>query len=296
MKPLFEARGLTRKYGDKIALNDVSLTLDSGSVVGLIGRNGCGKTTLLDHIVGLRLPSVGSCRTFGVETADLGAEELGRIGVVHQENRLLSWMTVEQHLRYVASFHASWDLERERFLLHELDLNPTEVVHKMSPGNAQKLAIVLAVCHHPQLLLLDEPVSAMDPIAREKLLSFLLEMVREDQTTAIISSHVLRDVERIVNHVVCLEQGVINADIELDDLLEGYSEWIVTSLNGGLTGSFEENFVLEQQGDGHSTRLIVQNEGQDRSAFEQRHNVSVENRALNLEAIFPHMIGLGDQH
>ncbi len=95
----------------------------------------------------------------------------------------------------------------------------------------------------------------------------------------------LRDIERIVNHVVCMEKGVIVADVELDELLESYD---------GLTGSFQEAFVLSQQGDGHSTHLIVQNESQDRSAFEQRHNVSVENRALNLEAIFPHMIDLGE--
>ncbi|MCP4772388.1 MAG: ATP-binding cassette domain-containing protein [Planctomycetes bacterium] len=105
MNPLFEARGLTREYSETIALNNVSLTLGAGTVVGLIGRNGCGKTILLDHIVGLRLPTFGSCRTFGVEVAKLGPEELARIGLVHQENRLLSWMTVEQHLRYVAAFH-----------------------------------------------------------------------------------------------------------------------------------------------------------------------------------------------
>lgn len=291
MTYLFEARSLTREYGKTIALNNLNLDIPAGSVIGLIGRNGSGKTTLLDHILGLRLPTSGTCHTFGTTTAELGVDELSRIGAVHQENRLLDWMTVKQHLRYVASFHKNWDMDRERQLLDQLDIDESQTVLNMSPGNAQKLAILLAVCGRPDLLILDEPVSAMDPIARERLLTFLLELVREDQTTVVISSHVLRDVERIVNRVLCLEKGRIIANTDLDRLLESYCEWLVTPVNGNLPGPFSEHYVLEQEGNERCRRLVVQNAEADRLAFESRHRVLVERKALNLEGIFPHLVG-----
>ena len=291
MTNVFEARYLTRRYGRSVALDRIDLAIPSGSVVGLIGLNGSGKTTLLNHVMGLLLPTEGECRTFGVDTARLGSAELGRIGAVHQENRLLGWMTVEQHLRYVAAFHSRWDAERERALVEELGLERGDRVIRLSPGNAQKLAVVLAVCSRPDLLLLDEPVSAMDPIAREKLLSFLLDLVREDGTTVIVSSHVLRDIERVVDRVLCLQEGRVRADTELDELLERFGEWSVSSKNGGLPARFEEEYVLSQDGDAHQARLIVRDGDPDRTAFERRHHVEVVERAVNLERIFPHLLG-----
>jgi len=290
MKYVFEAKGLTRRFGEKIALDAIDVAIPAGSVVGLIGRNGSGKTTLIDHVLGLRLPTSGSCRTFGVETSELGARELGRVGAVHQENRLLAWMSVEQHLRYVAAFHPRWDEGRERRLVEELELSRDERIHKLSPGNAQKLAVVLAMCSRPELLLLDEPVSAMDPIARERLLKFLLELVRSDRTTVVVSSHVLRDVERVVDRVLCLERGRVCADVELDELLESYGEWVVTSENGGLPASFDEAFVLHRGGGGSRARLVVRDGEPHRAEFERRHHVLVERRPINLEAIFPFLV------
>ena len=131
-----------------------------------------------------------------------------RIGFVPQEIRLIDWMTVEQHLSYVASFYPRWDGERQARLLRELELDTASTVGALSSGNVQKLAVILACCHHPELLVLDEPVSDLDPIARGgRLLEFLLELLREDETTIVVSSHVLRDVEKIVDHgCVCLDQ------------------------------------------------------------------------------------------
>ena len=116
MTPIVETHDLSKEFGNITALNQVTTTLVAGSVVGLVGRNGSGKTTLLHHVTGLALPSAGRCLTFGVPSADLGAAELSRLGVVHQEARLLMWMTVRQHLRYVASFYARWDRGREERL------------------------------------------------------------------------------------------------------------------------------------------------------------------------------------
>ena len=180
MATALELEHVTKLYGNVTALDDISLTVPAQRVVGLIGRNGSGKTTLLHHLVGLLLPTSGSCVTLEKNAAALGADELSRIGVVYQENRFLEWMTVSQHLQYVSSFYTSWDTDRQDRLLAELELKTDVRIATLSPGDVQKMGLILAVCHHPELLLLDEPVSALDPIARQRLLEFLLDLLHED--------------------------------------------------------------------------------------------------------------------
>jgi ABC-2 type transport system ATP-binding protein len=291
MNPVFEARQLTREFDGHPALRRIDLTLQPGRVIGLIGRNGSGKTTLLNHVCGLYLPTSGSCSTFGVDTRELGVAELGRIGLVPQEIRLLGWMTVKQHLRYVEAASTRWDSAREAQLLHDLELDPRARVLTLTPGNLQKLAVVIAMCPRPELLLLDEPVSAMDPIAREKLLAYLLELVREDETTVLVSSHVLRDIERVVDHVLCLDSGQVCADLGLDELLESFAEWTVTTGNGGLPPHFTEGYVLHEQRAEGVARLVVRGAETDRDAFARRHGAEVVRRPVNLEGAFPFLVG-----
>lgn len=293
MSAAFELTGVTKTFDSVNAIEELSLTVPRGSVVGLIGRNGCGKTTLLRHVMGLYLPTAGQCTTLGTPAAELGTYELSRIGVVQQESRFLTWMKVQQHLDYVASFYREWDKAREQRLLSELELDPGASVGTLSPGNQQKLALLFAVCHHPLLLLLDEPISAMDPIAREKLLEFLLDLLQEDENTTVISSHALRDIERVVERVVCLERGRLLEDTSLDALHERFSEWVVTSRNGGLPERFSEAYVIEQKGDRFHKQLLVANAGPEREVFEARHHVDVRAQPMNLERIFPLLLGDG---
>lgn len=288
MNPAFELDRVTKTFGSLHALEELTLRVPEGSVVGLIGRNGCGKTTLFRHVVGLLLPTGGECRTLGCSAERLGPKELSQIGMVHQENRFLVWMKVEQHLRYVASFYRQWDKEREERLLDELELDPKARVGTLSPGNVQKLALILAVCHHPKLLLLDEPVAALDAIAREKLLEFLLNLLQEDENTTVIASHVLRDVERIVDRVVCLDRGRLVEDTALDELQERFEEWIVISKNGALPDRFSETYILEERGDRFQRQLAVRHaDAFELEAFERRHHVEIKTQPLNLERIFP---------
>lgn len=288
--PAFELRGVTRSFGQTRALERVDLALAPGQIVGLIGRNGSGKTTLLRHVVGLMLPDEGSVRTLGTPSGELGSSELGRIGMVHQEIALLEWMRVGELLRYVAGFHPRWDAEREARLVAELEVDLEARVGSLSTGDRQKVAVLVAVCPRPELLLLDEPVSALDPIVRERLLTFLVELLREDGSTIVISSHVLRDVERIVDWIVCLDAGRVIADVAMDELRERYAEWRLASRNGRFPARFEEPFVLSQQGDGRNARLEVRRAGTpgaDPDDFGARHGAFVEERPLDLERIFP---------
>jgi ABC-2 type transport system ATP-binding protein len=291
MEYVFETNRLTKEFGSVKALDRIDLRVRRPSIVGLLGKNGSGKTTLIRHLMGLHLPSEGSVATLGRPSAELGHDELVRVGYVPQEIRLLDWMTVQQHLDYVSCFYPEWDRERERRLLVELELDGSTVVGALSTGNLQKLAIMLAVCHHPQLLVLDEPVSDLDPIVRGKLLEFLLELLREDEATILVSSHVLRDVEKVVDWVICLDQGKVVTDAALDELKELYSEWLIVSNNGELPERFSEPFVLAQEISGREARLLIKQGAAEIEAFRVAHGVEVTGRALNLEEMFPVLVG-----
>lgn len=286
MENAFELDKVIKRFGSTVALDNVTLAVPEQRAVGLIGRNGCGKTSLLHQVVGLQLPDRGLCTTLGHPAESLSAEQLARIGVVWQEGRFLDWMTVEQHIRYVAAFYDHWDTQRERNLVMQLELDRKAQVGALSPGNAQKLGIVLAVCHHPKLLLLDEPMSALDPMTREQVLAFLLELLQEDGATTVISSHVLRDIESIVDWIVCLERGRVIVDASLDSLQDRYSEWHVSSQQP-LAGVFEESYVLQQRTNQHRAHLLVRDAGELVAVFEAKYGVDVESRPLNLERIFP---------
>ena len=287
MPPVVDINRLSKKYGAKVALRDLTLAIDHQRMVGLIGQNGSGKTTLLDLISGMALPSSGTCRTLGEESAQLDEATLARIGVVYQENRFLEWMRVDQHLRYFGSFYQNWDRARENSLLRDLELDPTAKVGHLSGGDIQKLGIITAVCHHPRLLLLDEPLSSLDPIARQSILKFILRLLDEDEVTIIVSSHALMDVERLVDWVVCLNAGDLHANASLEDLQERFAEWDVTALDRALPERFSETFVLEQTCTARQGRLVVDMADESLAAFRHNHQVGVTVNRLNLEKIYP---------
>jgi len=291
MNPAIKTTGLSKSYGDVVALDSVNLEIDGPSIIGLLGKNGSGKTTLIRQIMGEHLPTGGNVETLGVPASGLGQNELSTMGYVPQEIRLLDWMTVAQHLRYVATFYPDWDERRQKRLLDEFELNDKKVIATLSKGNLQKIAIILAVCHHPGLLVLDEPVSDLDPIVRRRFLEFLLELVREDESTIIVSSHILVDIEKVVDRVICLKEGHLVTDSLLDDLKDSYTEWVVTSSNGPLPEVFDEPFILRQKTDGQQARLTVMTVVDEADGFSRDHHVDIIKRPLNLEEIFPFLVG-----
>ena len=291
MTQAFELRNVTKRFRKKIALDDVSLAVPPQSIIGLVGRNGSGKTSLLRHVTGLYLPTSGECFTLGCPAAQLGAPELSRIGMVNQHDSFIEWMLVGQFIRYIETFYPVWDRDLESKLVSSLEIDQEARIGTLSPGNVQKLGLVVATCHHPELLLLDEPLSDLDPIARAQTVAMLLDRFSDDKLTMVISSHMLHDIERIVDRVVCLDAGRIVADASLDDLMEWYAEWIVTSQSGALPPSFSEDFVISSERDGAQARLQVRHSEQWLAAFVAKYEVAVEVRRLNLEQIFPLLVG-----
>jgi ABC-2 type transport system ATP-binding protein len=218
----FEMRDVTKKFKDVDALDSVTLSVTEPSIVGLVGKNGSGKTTLLRHIVGLQLPTSGTCTTLGVSTSQLDAAQLSRMGMSHQHDQLLPGMRVDQMLRYVSGFYDRWDTALEKHLVSLFEIDTKARIITTTPGNRQKLSLVIAVCHHPSLLLLDEPLSDLDPIVRRDVVETILDQFRNDAVAIVISSHLLQDIERIADRIVCLDEGHVIADSSLDDLKEKY--------------------------------------------------------------------------
>lgn len=287
---------LCKRFADTLALADVTTAIPRGRVVGLVGRNGSGKTTLLRCLAGLALPSSGRACLLGVDAAALGESELARLGVVHQVNRFLPWMTARHHLDFVSTFYARWDRGRERRLVDALDLDTGQRIAAMSPGAVQKLALVAATCHHPEVLLLDEPAAALDPPARDALFEALFEALREDEPAILISSHQLDDIERNVDWVLCLERGRIVRDEALDSLQERYAAWLVLPdpvAARPWTGEFDEPWIRAAEVEARSAHLLVEAGEVQQRAFEARHGVLVQAQPLRLSQMFRLWTGPG---
>jgi ABC-2 type transport system ATP-binding protein len=202
-----ETRGLGRRYGSQWALRDCTLEIPRGSVTALVGPNGAGKTTLLRLAVGLTRPSAGSVRVLGLDPRADAAEALPRVGFLAQEHPLFGGFTVAEMLRVGRELNPGWDDAAARKRIHELDLPLGKKVRRLSGGQRAQVALTLALAKRPELLLLDEPVASLDPLARREFMQSVLEAVAERELTVVLSSHILADLERVCDHLVILAGG-----------------------------------------------------------------------------------------
>jgi len=256
--PIVQIRELSKMFKNIRALDRVDLEIDPGRIIGLLGANGAGKSTLLRHIIGLYLGDEGECVTFGCDAAKLGPKELARIGYVHQEGELLEWMTVDQLIRYVSTYYPNWNHQLEEKYVADFDISTKARVGSLSPGQRQKLAILLAIGFEPELLILDEPASTLDPVARSQFLDLLLQIIQAENRTIIISSHILSDVEKVIDHVVIMKQGRILRDCSFDELREEFCRLRISALRGELPAELPfQNVVQSQRSNGQAV-LIVQ--------------------------------------
>jgi len=289
--PMLEAKNLVVQFGSVTALGGVSLAIRPGRIVGLLGPNGSGKSTLLRTVVGLYLPTYGQCVTFGRDSAKLGPGELARIGYVHQEGELLEWMKVRQLVRYVAAYYPSWNTNLEQRYIREFEIDTDARVGRLSPGQRQRLAILLAICHEPELLLLDEPAAALDPVARGRFLDLLLKIIQDPRRTVIISSHILSDVEKVIDHVLILEKGRLVRDCPFDQLQEEFCAANLTALAGALPERLALPGIVECQRNGTQARLVLQNPDREHlETLAAEQGCQIEFRPLSLEDLYKYAL------
>lgn len=227
--PVLTMQGLTKSFKKKPALTGVDLAVPRGSVVGLIGKNGAGKTTLIKCALGLLRRDGGTALTLGEEPWNLSADAKARLGYVPQVVALHPWMKVRHIIDYTASFYEHWNHALTAGLVADWHLNLQDKVGSLSVGQLQTLAIVLALGHEPELLVLDEPAASLDPEARRDFLARVLEIAGEGDRTVLFSTHITSDLERVADRVAVLKAGRIVYDGELDALKDQVKRLHVTS-------------------------------------------------------------------
>ena len=219
-EPILAARNVGKTFDRKQVLNDISASVAAGSVIGVLGKNGAGKTTLLEISLGFSPASSGSVALWGHESLTLPAPIKGRIGYVPQQDELIPLLTGTQQIALNAALHKSWDHELIARLAQEWEVPLDRRISALSGGERQKISLLLALGHRPELLVLDEPLASLDPIARRQFLRQLLEITADQTRAVIFSSHIISDLERVASEVWILREGRMAWQGELDALKE----------------------------------------------------------------------------
>jgi ABC-2 type transport system ATP-binding protein len=253
-----QAEGLGKRYGRKWALSECTLTIPAGRIVGLVGPNGAGKTTLLNLAVGLLPPDAGSISVLGGRPGANSAQ-LARVGFLAQDNPTYSGLSVADHLRFGAWMNPTWDASLARERVERLGLDLRQKAGKLSGGQRAQLALTLAVAKRPELLVLDEPVASLDPLARREFLQGLMEVVAEHGSSVILSSHLVADLERVCDYLVVLVDSRVQVAGEIEELLASHHRLIGPRRDPDTLPS-DQHVVQESHTDRQST-LVVRAEG-----------------------------------
>ncbi|MEV4299829.1 ABC transporter ATP-binding protein [Microbispora rosea] len=218
MSAVLQTRDLGKKYGKRWALRDFTVDIPAGHVVGLVGPNGAGKTTLLKLAAGQLTPTSGTIAVLGGRPEGEPAQ-LARIGFVAQDTPVYAGLSVADHLRLGARLNPGWDAALARDRLERLGLDPRHRAGKLSGGQRAQLALTLGLAKRPELLILDEPVAALDPLARREFLQGLMEAVAEHELSVVLSSHLVSDLERTCDYLIVLVGSRVRAAGEVEELL-----------------------------------------------------------------------------
>ncbi|MCK8045028.1 ABC transporter ATP-binding protein [Shewanella sp. 1CM18E] len=262
---------VSKQFEQQTALDDLSLQLYPGMVVGLLGQNGAGKSTLMRCALGIIEPNVGEVSVLGSSVKELSSELKTQIGYVPQQPFGYEGFTVVKALDLHRSFYPDWDRALETEWLQRFDLDPKQQVQRLSVGQRQSLALIMAMSYRPKLLILDEPVASLDPIARRKFMADLFDLALESGSCVLFSSHITSDLERVASHLALLKQGKLVLFKEIDALREQV-KLLTLAEEAQLP---EELQVLNSQGN----KVLVDN-------FKQDFTGLIRAESLNLEQLF----------
>jgi ABC-2 type transport system ATP-binding protein len=252
--PVVQAERLSKRYGRREALSDCTIAIPPGRVVGLVGPNGAGKTTLLHMAVGLLEPTAGRIEVLGGQPAS-GPEQLARVGFVAQDAPTYAGLSVADHLRFGAHTNPGWDQQLADDRITKLGLDPSQKAGKLSGGQRAQLALTLALAKRPELLILDEPVSSLDPLARREFLQGLMAHVADHGAGVILSSHLVSDLERVCDYLIVLIDSRVRVAGEVDELLARHHR--VTGARRDLAALPADADVIEESHTDRQSTLIV---------------------------------------
>jgi ABC-2 type transport system ATP-binding protein len=284
--PIVDIRRVTRQFGSKTALNDVSLTVPRGGVFGLIGGNGAGKTTLIKHILGMLKAQAGTVQVFGLDPVQNPVGTLGRIGYLSEDRDLPNWMRVGELMRYTQAFFPNWDEAFAEELREAFDLDRHARVKNLSRGQRARAGLLVALAHRPELLVLDEPSSGLDPVVRRDILGAIIRTIADEGRTVLFSSHLLDEVERVADRVAIIHQGRVVLTASMDEIKDTHRR---VTLRFGESLDWPPSLVgtLSCAGQGTEWTYVCSGEREQlRRAADAIGATVVDDAALSLDEIF----------
>ncbi len=279
-------KGLTHLYGKKRALDNVTLHAQRGRVFGLVGENGAGKTTLMKHLLGALTPDSGLVRVLGHDPTRNPPAVLSRIGYLSEDRDLPRWMRVGELMRYTRAFYPDWDEAYAEKLRQQFHLSLDSRVRTLSRGELARAGMLVALAHKPELLLLDEPSSGLDAVARRDILAVVIRSVAEEGRTVVFSSHLLDEIERVSDDVAMIHEGKLALFSSMDELKATHQRYVV-SFPERKTQFPMLGCVLDVEGEGCDWAVVCHGEAvATRAALERAGARVLEETAPTLDAIF----------
>ena len=291
-----EISGLHFSYGRKKVLTGVDLSVPTGSIFGFLGRNGAGKTTLIKTLLGLQKPSAGKETILGLDCFAHAMEVRKRIGYMAEDQQMYGWMRVGQIIKWVAGFYPNWDTVFTDGLVDILRLSRNTKVQALSKGQNSSLALLLALGHRPELVILDDPTLGLDPIARKDFLRHVIELLQSNGVTVFFSSHLLYEIEPVADHIAILDGGVICKAGKTEDLRDSVRRFMLTPQPGADLTAIAG--LLDVDRAAAAVSVTVQDcDDEKRRQIKQLADGDVTEAALNLDEIFEsYVIGNKGQH
>jgi ABC-2 type transport system ATP-binding protein len=285
-QPYVVARALGKSFDGKRVLDDVSFAVEPGDIVGVLGKNGAGKTTLLELVLGFTPASSGHVEVFGHESYRLPGAVKARVGFVPQQDELVNQLTARDQIKLIRSFYKTWDDVLIERVVETWGIDLDGRIKNMSVGQRQKLSIVLALGHRPDLLILDEPVASLDPLARRHFLEQIIDVAADGQRSVVFSSHIVSDLERAANKVWIIKDGRLHWQGEIDALKESVVRLQIRARKP-LPSDLGVANALAARVDGNVAQVTVASwQPQSMDALAQRLDAAVEVEPLALEEIF----------
>jgi len=269
------AEGLGKRYGATWALRDCDLQLPTGAVIALVGPNGAGKSTLLQLAAGLVRPTTGAVRLFDEQLPAGSREALAQLGFVAQDHPLYPRFRVKELLRMGAELNVTWDGQVAADRVVQLGIPPDRRVGALSGGEQAQVALTLALAKRPRLLILDEPVASLDPLARREFMQMLMATVADGNLTVLLSSHNVAELERVCDHLVVIAAGRVQLAGDIDSLIEAHS--VLTGPNTHVPGG--PNVIHVNRGD-RQAHVVARTFGAEPMPGWQPHPVGLEELVL----------------
>ena len=270
--------GLGKRYGSTWALRDCTLEIPAGSVTALVGPNGAGKTTLLHLLIGLGKPSAGRVEVLGLSPRRDAAVLLPRLSFVAQDHPLYRGLSIADTLKLARKLNPSWDEERAQARIERLGLDPHRKVSKLSGGQQAQVALTLALSKEPELLLLDEPVASLDPLARREFLGAVLEAVADTQMTVVISSHIVSELERVCDHLIMLVDSRAQLAGSIAEIVASHR--LLTGPRSDAASVARVHQVIRESHTERQTTLLVRANGHVYDSCWEQHEVDLEEIVL----------------